>query len=326
MKILIAEDDSVSREVLRRALVRLGHECLVAQDGVQAWELFQQSAADVVISDRMMPGIDGIELCRRVREHPGDGYPYFIFLTSLGEKQDLLTGMQAGADDYITKPLDMDELQVGLIAASRVTSLHRRLADQKMELERLNVQLSGQARRDPLTGLGNRLQLWEDLETLQTRAERYGHGYCMAMCDVDCFKKYNDTRGHQAGDGVLREVAGVIKRHCRSADTAYRYGGEEFLLILPDQRLPSAVAAVERLRRAVEDLAISHPAYTPEGIVTISAGIAGLSPEQNKTPEMVLSEADAALYGAKASGRNRIEMYTGEGEKLSDPRRGDTHG
>jgi two-component system chemotaxis response regulator CheY len=271
--------------------------------------LFQSSGVSVVISDWMMPKMDGVELCRRVREQPGDAYAYFIFLTSRGNKQDLLTGMRAGADDYLTKPLDTDDLQVRLIAASRVTALHQRLGEQRAELERLNLQLFGEARTDPLTRLGNRLRLWEDLEALQGRAERYGQPYCLAMCDVDFFKRYNDSCGHQAGDEVLREVAAVITRHCRSSDTAYRYGGEEFLLLLPEQSLKSAATAVDRLRRAVEEMAIPHPGNTPSGVVTISAGIASLPPGGGKTLVMVQSEADIALYRSKALGRNRVEAY-----------------
>jgi two-component system, cell cycle response regulator len=309
VNILIAEDDPVSREILRRALVRLGHECVTARDGNEAWEMFQRLPVDVVISDRLMPGMDGIELCRRVREHTGSGYPYFIFLTSLGDRQDLLAGMRAGADDYLTKPLDAHELRVRLIAAARLTSLHQRLSEQKAELERLNLQLQGQARRDQLTGLGNRLKLWEDLEALHGGVERYGRTYALAMCDVDFFKRYNDTWGHPAGDEVLRSLAGIITDHCRGSDWAYRYGGEEFLLILQDQSLDAAVASIERLRQAVTALAIPHPGNMPPGIVTMSAGLATVVPGEDTTPEITLREADDALYRAKAQGRNRVETH-----------------
>jgi two-component system chemotaxis response regulator CheY len=309
VNILIAEDDPVSRTVLRRSIVRLGHECLVARDGREAWDLFQRSPVDVVISDRLMPGMDGIELCHRVREHTGSGYPYFIFLTSLSDKQELLAGMRAGADDYLTKPLDAYELQVRLIAASRLTSLYQRLAAQKEELERLNVQLLGQARRDPLTGLGNRLQLWEDFEALHGGAERYGRSYTLAMCDVDFFKRYNDSAGHPAGDDVLRQIATAITEHCGDGEHAYRYGGEEFLVILPNQPLAAAVASIDRLREAIVALAIAHPGNLPSGVVTISAGIAAVTPGKDTTPEMAVRAADQALYRAKALGRNRVVRH-----------------
>ncbi len=232
MKVLIAEDDAISRMILRRAVEKFGHECLVAEDGEKAWKLFQDTPeVDVIISDWMMPGIDGPEFCRRVRELSGNWYTFFIFLTALGDKEHLLEGMQAGADDYLAKPLDREQLQVRLIAASRVNSLHRQLNEQKMKLENLNRELFAASRQDPLTRLGNRLRLREDLATLSAKAERYGHSYCAILCDIDCFKAYNDHYGHLAGDDVLEKVAGVIMRNLRTGDSAYRYGGEEFLVI-----------------------------------------------------------------------------------------------
>ncbi len=307
MRILIAEDDAVSRTILRRAVEKVGHECLAAADGEEAWGLYKENPdIDVIISDWMMPGVDGLELCRRVRDHGREGYTYFIFLTALGDKEHLLIGLEAGADDYLSKPLDRDELQVRLISASRVTALHRRLVYQNNELERLNRKLFEQSREDPLTHLGNRLRLREDLETLSAQVERYGHSYCVMLCDIDFFKPYNDAYGHLAGDLVLEKVAGVISENLRMGDMAYRYGGEEFLIILPEQTLEFARAAAERLRRRVEDLAILHEAKTPPGVVTISVGLAGLLPGERKPVEELLKEADDALYGAKEAGRNRV--------------------
>ncbi len=310
MRVLIAEDDTISRMVLRRAVEKFGHECLVAEDGEKAWKLFQDtSEVDVVISDWMMPGIEGPELCRRVREANGDWYTFFIFLTALGDKEHLLEGMQAGADDYLAKPLDREQLQVRLIAASRVNSLHRQLNEQKMKLENLNRELFVTSRRDPLTRLGNRLQLREDLETMSAQAERYGHSYCAILCDIDCFKAYNDHYGHLAGDGVLEKVAEVVSGNLRAGDSSYRYGGEEFLIILPEQSLESASIAAERLRRGIEALSIIHEAKTPPGVLTISLGLAVLQPGEKKPAETLLKEADAALYKAKEAGRNRVVVY-----------------
>ena len=290
MKVLIAEDEAISRMILKKAVEKFGHECLVAEDGEKAWELFQDTEeVDVIISDWMMPGIDGLEFCCRVRETNSDSYTFFIFLTSLGDKQHLLEGMKAGADDYLAKPLDREQLQVRLIAASRVNSLHRQLNEQnqqlneqKAELEKLNRELFALARRDPLTHLGNRLRLHEDLKILNAQAERYVRGYCVMLCDIDCFKLYNDTYGHLAGDEVLKKVAEVISENLRAGDTAYRYGGEEFLTILPEQTLESAAPAAERLRRSVEDLAITHEARTPPGVVTISVGCGHTSHEARR--------------------------------------------
>ncbi len=310
MRVLIAEDDAISRMILQRSVEKFGHECLVAEDGEKAWELFQSiPEVDVIISDWMMPGIDGPEFCRRVRETDGGWYTFFVFLTALGDKEHLLKGMQAGADDYLAKPLDREQLQVRLIAASRVTTLHRQLTEQKADLERLNLELFTTARRDPLTHLGNRLLLREDLATVSAQAARYGHRYCALLCDIDSFKAYNDHYGHLAGDEVLERVAGVISRNLRSGDTAYRYGGEEFLTLLPEQTLEQAKVAAERLRRSVEDLAIPHQLAVPAGVVTISVGLAALPPGEPKRVETLLKEADAALYKAKAAGKNRIVTY-----------------
>jgi two-component system cell cycle response regulator len=217
-------------------------------------------------------------------------------------------GLEAGADDYLSKPLDRGELQVRLISASRVTELHRRLAQQNEELERLNRMLFEQSREDPLTHLGNRLRLREDLETLSAQVKRYGHSYCIMLCDVDFFKAYNDTYGHLAGDEVLKRVADVISENLRSGDMAYRYGGEEFLIVLPEQDLRSATVAAERLRRSVEELAIPHRARTLPEIVTVSMGLATLSAGE-KSADDLLKAADAALYAAKEAGRNRVTTY-----------------
>ncbi len=310
MKVLIAEDDAISRTILKKSVEKFGHECLTAEDGERAWELFQGNPeVDVVISDWMMPGMDGPEFCRRVREANSDWYTFFIFLTALGDKEHLLQGMRAGADDYLAKPLDREQLQVRLIAASRVNSLHRRLSEQKVKLEHLNLKLFEIARLDPLTGLGNRLRLREDIETLGAQAERYGHAYCAMLCDIDFFKPYNDFYGHLAGDEVLEKVANVISNNLRAGDTAYRYGGEEYHLIQPEQSLESATVAAERLRLGVEDLRIPHQAKTPPGIVTISAGLAALPSGEKKLAKDLLKEADDALYGAKGAGRNRVMIY-----------------
>jgi two-component system cell cycle response regulator len=309
LKILIAEDNAVSRTILKKAVEKFDHECLAAEDGEKAWELYRKTpGVDVIISDWMMPGIEGLELCRLVRGEERNEYTYFIFLTSLGDRDHLLMGLEAGADDYLSKPLDRGELQVRLISASRVTALHRRLAYQNNELGRLNRKLFEQSRKDPLTHLGNRLRLREDLETLSAQVERYGHSYCVMLCDVDFFKAYNDTYGHLAGDEVLKRVADMISENIRGGDLAYRYGGEEFLITLPEQSLESAVSTADRLLRAVENLLIPHE-KNPPGVVTISLGVAALLAGKPMSADDLLKEADEALYRAKESGRNRVVSY-----------------
>jgi two-component system cell cycle response regulator len=306
MRILIAEDHNATRLILEAAVRSLGHDCVAANDGEEAWRLFQSVDVDAVISDRMMPGMDGVELCRRIRTHGRATYTYFVFLTGFDEKTEVIHGMEAGADDYLIKPLDADELKMRLLVAARVTSIHRKLSQQSAELERLNLRLFEQSRADPLTKLGNRLRLREDLEVIRAKVKRYGHAYCAVMCDVDGFKAYNDNYGHLAGDDVLCAVARTLISKSRDGDQAYRYGGEEFLVLLPEQSVDSGVAAAERYRRAVEELAIPHAADSPRRIVTISAGVAALSQFESKSTEAWLNEADAALYRAKQLGRNRV--------------------
>jgi diguanylate cyclase (GGDEF)-like protein len=311
MRVLVAEDSATPRVMLERALTNLGHECLVAEDGTAAWELFVRHGADVVISDWMMPGMDGDELCRRVRESSVTSYSYFILLTSLEESGYVLRGMEAGADDYLKKPFDIEDLKARLIAASRVTQLHERLRVQQAELEKLNARLFDESRNDPLTAVGNRIALREQLEQLAARAERSGRPYALALYDIDLFKSYNDSCGHQAGDEVLRAVADALVDQCRQGDTVYRFGGEELLVVFPNQTLDTAAIAAERLRCGVEALGIAHDARGAGAVVTVSGGIAQLEPSDGGDVEALLKRADLALYRAKELGRNRIEQAPG---------------
>ncbi|AHY47708.1 GGDEF: diguanylate cyclase (GGDEF) domain [Rubrobacter radiotolerans] len=307
MKVLIAEDDNVTRRILQLGLERLGHECICASNGREAWELFlKERNVEVIISDRMMPEMDGIELCRRVRQLQSDRYIYFVFITALGERDNLLEGLEAGADDYLTKPLDQQQLKARLLTASRVTALHNRLHEQKRQLEHLNRELWYAARQDPLTKLGNRLRLREDLESLLAQMDRYGYTYCAMLCDIDNFKDYNDHYGHLAGDEVLKKVSEAILGDLRKGDRAYRYGGEEFLITLPEQTFDSARIAAERLRNRIETLSIPHEARPDTGVVTVSIGLSELRPEHDKSVEAFLREADGALYRAKSLGKNRV--------------------
>ena len=306
MRILVADDDPTSLLIVETALRNLGHECHSVTDGSQAWDAFRTQRPDVVISDWQMPGLTGLQLCRDIREHDTGRYVYFILMSGQGLLEEILQGMTAGADDYLVKPLNPDDLRARLIAAARVTSLHQQLARQRTELEALNHDLAAIARRDALTGLGNRRALQEDLELLEARVTRYGHRYCMALLDVDHFKSYNDTYGHQAGDDVLQAVAAQLKAGARSGDALYRYGGEEFLCIFPEQSMATGTQAVERMRVGVEALAVPHLA-NPRGVLTVSAGLAMLHPDHARSAKDVLKEADEALYRAKQLGRNRVE-------------------
>jgi len=251
-----------------------------------------------VITDRVMPDMDGLELCQRIRRGTANGsYTYVVVASGLGDDADARDGMLAGADDYLAKPLRRAQLELKLIAAERVRELHQRL-------ECLNTELRVAARRDPLTSLGNRLQLTEDLESLADRARRYGHRYSLALLDVDHFKQYNDRYGHQAGDVALQAVADVLRTHTRTGDAAYRYGGEEFLCVFPEQNSDTAVIAAQRMLDAVRRRAIHHVG-NPHVVVTLSAGIADLGGDDTDV-DRVLRRAEEALYEAKDAGRNCV--------------------
>lgn len=307
LNVLIAEDDDVGRKALEKALRALGHNCRSAADGLEAWEVHQAERADVILSDWKMPRMDGVELCRRTREAEADGaYTYFIFLTGFDDKEHLLRAMQAGADDYQSKPVDLDELHARLVSAARVLATYRRMAKRAKDLRRDSQRFFRIAREDALTGVGNRLALDEDLAALVPHVRRYGNAYAIAICDVDDFKKYNDGYGHLAGDQILRAIANEIRVQLRESDGVYRYGGDEFVVVLPEQSLLEATRAMERVRVAVERLAI--PTAGPRGVITVSIGVAALDRTPDDSISTWLRRADAALYRAKSVGRNRSEM------------------
>ncbi|HZG93315.1 MAG TPA: diguanylate cyclase [Mycobacteriales bacterium] len=298
MRIIVADDDLGSRLVAQAAVESLGHQCVTVADGLAAWALIQQSPPEVLVTDRAMPGLDGVELCRRVRAAEQDGYTYIILLTAYGDPADVLSGMLAGADDYVTKPLNPIALEARLLAAARVTELHAALAETRAELAK-------QAHTDPLTGLSNRLGLAADLQQVHNISERYDRSYCVAICDVDYFKRFNDIYGHLAGDQALRTVAATLAAQVRDADRVYRIGGEEFLVLLPEQSVEGGRVAVERIRGRLEDLAVAHVG-SELGLLTVSVGLAGSSPAHRLATSDLLAQADAALYDAKREGRNRV--------------------
>lgn len=296
----MADDDPGSLLVAKAAVEQSGHECIAAADGDSAWELYQQYRPQAVVTDLVMPGLDGLALCRAIRAAGTDSYTYIVLVTSQGSREDVLAGLEAGADDYVTKPLDPFTVHTRLLVALRITSLHADLA-------RYRSALAEQARTDPLTKLSNRLKLDEDLELLHGLSERYGQDYCLAMCDVDNFKSYNDIYGHPAGDIALQEVAAILSGQGRKSDGIYRFGGEEFLLVLPNQSWRSARILVERARAAVQALGIVHSG-DPTGVLTLSAGISAYMEGHRPGSEQLLEEADTALYAAKAEGRNRVAI------------------
>ncbi len=300
MRILIAEDDPTSRRLLEATLTKWGYEVVVCQNGKQAWdELEGEDAPRFAILDWMMPQLDGLEVCRRVRQKGGEEYTYIVLLTAKAQKEDLIEGMDAGADDYVTKPFNRQELRVRLRAGRRILELQEDLVAARDQMEDL-------ASRDQLTGLWNRNEIFRTLESELARSKREGTVLAVIMSDLDHFKRINDTYGHLAGDSVLRATAARLREATRPYDTVSRYGGEEFMIVIGDCDNEKAALIGERVRQCIG----STPMDTSEGLleVTISIGVATTADFPEADPHRLLHAADAALYIAKDAGRNRVEI------------------
>jgi two-component system cell cycle response regulator len=299
VKILIAEDDAISRRLLETILRKWGYDVVVAYDGGQAWEELQkEDAPRLAILDWMMPEMDGVEVCGKVRERTNSAYVYILLLSAKSQREDLVKGMESGADDYITKPFDANELKVRLRAG-------RRILDLQTQLMSAQEALRDQAARDPLTGIWNRNAVFDIFRRELSRAQREGSPIAIVMLDIDHFKTLNDTHGHMAGDAVLREFTRRITASLRPYDAVGRYGGEEFLVILPGCDLEAGARHAERLRNLLSE----EPFDTSEGrhIATCSLGVAATSSSQLNDTDALIRAADGALYRAKRNGRNRVE-------------------
>jgi two-component system, cell cycle response regulator len=304
---LVAEDDPVSRRLLEVTLSKWGYEVITCADGQAAWEVLQApDAPQLVILDWMMPRLDGLQVCKNVRnpdERPAEPYIYIILLTAKSQKTDMVTGLEAGADDYLTKPFDAQELRMRLRAG-------RRILDLLDELVQAREIMREQARKDSLTQLCTRATVLELLTYELDRSQRDSGDrdapVSVVLADLDHFKHINDTYGHLAGDAVLREIARRMRDALRPYDSIGRYGGEEFLLVLSNCDTLGAAAMAERLLQAVRKDTIVLAEGTVS--VTLSAGVATSGVVQD--PETLLGAADAALYRAKRGGRNRVEVAT----------------
>lgn len=306
MRVLVASDDMVAGRILEGALDGLGHEVRRVSDGDDAWAVIGELAPDVVLSDWIMPGLDGLQLCRKIRERAGEAYIYFVLVTAAERRANLDLATEAGIDDYLGKPIDLTELAMRLHVAERITALQRELAERNTELENTNRQLFEVGRRDGLTELWNRRQLREDLEQMTQISRRYHREISIGMCDVDHFKQYNDRHGHVQGDEVLRRIAEVLRSGSRATDRAYRFGGEEFIVTFPEVELAGALVAMTRLAGQVRELAIPHPGAGAREIVTISAGVTQFDPRVDTDVEAWLERTDRLLYAAKDAGRDQV--------------------
>jgi diguanylate cyclase (GGDEF)-like protein len=295
MNILIAEDQPPAALYLLRTLERIGHEVTVARDGEEAWRIIQNRQVPLLISDWMMPNLDGPELCRRIRASASDHYTFIILLTSRDRREDRLTGLRAGADDFLIKPPDPDELAVRLEIAERILAVHYQLALK-------NAQLVELATVDELTGTKNRRRFREDLELLFGQADRLDSPLSLIMFDLDHFKQYNDSFGHPAGDDVLHGSGSILRAVVRAHDVVARYGGEEFVVLLPATDAIEALEVAERLRSAIA----CRP--WPNRKITASLGVATAGPDTGNAAALV-DQADQALYHSKLSGRNQVNHY-----------------
>jgi two-component system cell cycle response regulator len=306
LRVLIAEDDLISRRMLEASLGKWGYEVIAAENGAQAWRVLQQEDAPrLAVLDWMMPELEGTQVCERVRQRTGHPYTYMLLLTARKQKQDLLKGLKAGADDYLAKPVDASELRARLLVGERILKLQD-------DLIAARDALNFQATHDSLTTLHNRASILEALSRELKRSRREGTSVGVILADIDHFKNVNDTLGHLIGDAVLQEIARRMSAAVRAYDSIGRYGGEEFLVVVPAADALATLSQAERIRAAIEAVPVKTPAG-PVG-VTLSLGVAAGGSEtlpDSKAgweSQFLLAAADEALYRAKSGGRNRVEV------------------
>ena len=300
VRILIADDDPVSCRLLDRLLHKWGYDVIAVHGGTEAWEVLQANDAPrVVLLDWMMPGLDGLEICRRIRARSAQAYVYIMLLTANDKIGNLVEGLESGADDYLTKPFHPQELRARLRVGLRMLELESGLVEARENLR-------FKASHDALTSIWNRGAIIELLERELARARRDGSSVGILLADIDHFKRINDTCGHLVGDEVLRAVTGRLKGEVRAYDGVGRYGGEEFLILLPGCDHAKLAAKAEQLVKIVERSSIE----TSTGSVPVTISIGGIASADCPHAELnsYLCAADTALYRAKVSGRNRSDM------------------
>ena len=296
--ILLVEDERITRIIIEKHLIKAGYEVITAEDGKEAWNILQERFIPIILTDWLMPEMDGLELTRAIREAEFPGYIFVILLTAMDTKEDVIKGLEAGADEYLTKPFDGAELVARLKTATRILDLEQSLKKAYDEII-----------TDPMTGAFNRGFFTKRLPDEIQRSTRYKHSLSLILCDIDFFKQVNDTYGHQAGDDVLKTFVECLKDLTRkNVDMIIRYGGEEFALILPETGLDSALNSAERIRQEIEEKVFE--ADGSEIRFTASFGVSTYEPKVTKsdvTIESMVHLADKLLYECKNEGRNRVK-------------------
>ena len=313
MQILIADDDPVSGKILEKNLRKWGYKTLLAKNGIEAWQALQKTGLRLALLDWMMPEVTGLELCQRIRQVTKPNYTYIILLTSKDELQDIIKGLEAGADDYMTKPVNFLELHARLQTGRRIIDLEDHLLKTQKRLYELST-------RDNLTALWNRATILRFLQEELEQGAREKSPTSAIMLDVDLFKIVNDTYGHLAGDAVLRGIADGLVKNVRLYDKIGRYGGDEIFIVLPNCSHTNVAKIAERLRLA----SARNKIKVPEGRISVTLSLGCVSSEAMDRPSVdrMIFACDRALYQAKHQGRNCVALS----EPLPDSRKGTTHG
>ena len=315
-KVLLVEDDPVQASATKEILLKMGYDVVWAEDGINAIKEVKKEKPDIILLDLVLPGMDGYEVCRWLKlEETTKGIPV-IMLTMKKELADKISGLQIGADDFLPKPYNELELNARIYASLRTKALQDELRMKNRQLEELLHKVNYMAITDALTGLFNRRRFHDVLISEYERAKRYSTPFSLVMVDIDHFKRVNDTFGHSVGDRVLKEVSAILKRSIREIDTASRYGGEEFILILPNTMKGNALVVAERMRMSIEQ----HTFHEIDRSITVSIGISGMPDEKAESDEKLVRCADFALYRAKQLGRNRtVTAEAAELEYVEEP-------
>ncbi len=321
LRVLLVEDQPALRMHLAHQLADLGHQVIEADNAQSALSQFHEHQPDLVLLDVILPEQDGYWLARQIRRQEGSRWTPIIFLSAMTHENDLQQGIDAGGDDYLTKPVSPVVLRSKLLAMQRLLYMRNQLARATEDLRTANYRLTHLSSHDELTGLGNRRGLNERLNQYIGQARREKQPLSMIMCDVDHFKRYNDSLGHVEGDRCLQHLAAVLTQSCRRPlDYPARYGGEEFAILLPNTPAEGAATFAMTLLRQLNAQAVEHPDSPLGPYLTISGGVSTCIPDEQTTAQTLIRAADDSLYAAKTRGRNRfVDLVTGLDTAQAEP-------